>query len=214
MKNEDEEIQKEVIDTIAATVGYGIAAIPVVGGALSTIYFDVKGKIRFKRIEKFYKELAIEVEKIQDQISDIDNFDQEAVAVIIEEINEKIEKEYDEKKIEFIKNYFKNTLINPIDKNNFDERRFLLNTLSKMSLLECDIMTFLKEKKSQTKVENIKLGEIDQNIIIGAIDRLKNYGFLNSIRKVTSYGKDERLGVMVKLNEFGEKFIMFCLEDI
>lgn len=212
-EKENTEIEKEVIDTISSTVAYGIAAIPVVGGSLSAIYFDIKGRIRFKRIEKFYRDLAKEVNEIKDQIPTIDNFGKEEIAAIIEEINEKVEKEHSEKKIKYIKNYFKNSLVDPVTKDNFDERRFFLDVLSEMTLLECDILLFLNEHSDErVGINKIESENADRYAIRGAIGRLVNYGFVISIRRGITFGGNDTAGTEAKINDFGKRFLEFCLK--
>jgi len=207
------EIKSKVIDTMSSITAYGIAAIPYIGGPLSAIYFDIKGRVRFRRIENFYKDLAKEVEVIQDQIPDIDNFGKEEMAAIIEEVNEKVEREHCEKKIQYIKNYFKNSLVNPVTKDNFDERRFFLDVLSEMTLLECDILLFLNEHRDEdVDINGLKSEDADKYAVRGAIGRLVNYGFIISIRKGLTFGGDTILGTGAKINDFGKKFLEFCLK--
>jgi len=76
-------------------------AIPYVGAPLSAIYFGVKQERRFKRIESFYTELAEEINEIRDQIVSVDRQNKEALAAILEELNEKVETEPLEEKREF-----------------------------------------------------------------------------------------------------------------
>lgn len=215
-KNDKEDNhQKEVLDVISSTVFSGISEIPGVGSFISSMYFDYKSRVRFRRLKKYYKELSYEVKQIIDRLATEDKYDKEAITAIIEEINEKVEREYKEEKIKYLKNYFKNTLIDPINKENFDERRFFLDTLSVMTTLECDIMVlFIENNNKKIEAKNIKSKEVDSNNIIGAIERLRNYGFLNSETKSISFGKDESLGKIVNLNEFGLKFFNFCIEDV
>ena len=101
----------------------GIQAIPYVGSSLSALYFGAKQERRFKRLETFYQEVAQEVRALKDRIALPEEHDKEALAAIIEELNEKIEREQVREKREFFKAYLKNTLIYPI-KGNYEERRF------------------------------------------------------------------------------------------
>ena len=76
----------------------GLKLIPGVGGALSGLYYGRKQEIRFKRIEKFYQELSMQLKDIESKLLPIEKHDQETLLALIEEINEKIEHEHREEK--------------------------------------------------------------------------------------------------------------------
>ena len=65
----------------------------------------------------------------------------------MEELNESVEKECRLEKI----NFFKNTLKDPVDKTNFDERQYFLNILGSMTLLESSILKFLVNIEKRSK---------------------------------------------------------------
>jgi hypothetical protein len=67
--------------------------LPVVGGALTTIYFGRKQEIRFKRLEQFYVQVSDELKKIQDRLRPIEEHDEELLLSIMEKLNERIEGE-------------------------------------------------------------------------------------------------------------------------
>ncbi len=71
----------------------GLQAMPYVGGSLATLYFGAKQTRRFKRLETFYQEVAQEIRALKDRMASPDEHDKEALAAIIEELNEKIEHE-------------------------------------------------------------------------------------------------------------------------
>ena len=190
----------------------GIQAIPYVGSSLVTLYFGAKQKRRFKRLETFYQEVAQEMQTLKGKIASPEEHDKEALVAIIEELNEKIEREQIKEKQEFFKIYLKNTLIYPV-KGNYEERRFFLDILSSMSLLECDILGFLYKQNQLLKVRNIQKPCVDQYAIVGIIGRLKSYGFLISRQSSFSIGSrvDNALNETVKVSDFGRRFFEFCL---
>ena len=191
-----------------------IQAIPYVGSSIATLYFGYKQEIRFKRLENFYKELAIEIEGIKEKIISINRQDKDSFLFIMEELNERIEKEYRLEKIIFFKNYFKNTLKDPVTKINFDERQYFLNILESMTLLESSILKFLINIENvPTEIMNIEFNGTDQYVIIGAVEKLKSYGFLESqtISVMIGTGQDNRLREKVRLSDFGIKFYKFCI---
>ena len=192
----------------------GIQAIPYVGSSLVTLYFEAKRERRFKRLETFYQEVAQEVGALSGRIPSPEEHDKEALAAIIEELNEKIERELVREKREFFKAYFKNTLIYPV-KGNHEERRFFLDTLGSMSLLECEILGSLYNRNQPLIVGNVQKPSVDQYAIVGAIGRLKSFGFLVSGQANFSIGGDvdNTLNETVKVNRFGRRFCEFCLRS-
>jgi len=191
----------------------GIQAIPYVGSSLATLYFGRKQELRFKRLETFYKEFAEEVGDLKDRIASPEAHDKEALAAIIEELNEKIEREQVQEKREFLKAYLKNTLIHPV-KGNYDERRFFLDTLGAMNLLECELLIDLYSNIEPVRVKAIQKPSTDQYAIVGAIGRLKAYGFLVSALPIPAvYGgtTTDFLDELVNISNYGQRFCEFCL---
>ena len=191
----------------------GIQAIPYVGSSLATLYFGRKQELRFKRLETFYKEIAEEVDDLKDRIAPPEAHDKEAFSAIFEELNEKIEREQVQKKREFLKAYLKNTLIYPIKGNNYDERHFFLDTLGSMNLLECELLGYLYKKTEPVGVGALQKSGVDQYAIVGAVGRLKTYGFLVSGQVSINIGggEDNILLEKVKVSDFGRRFCEFCL---
>jgi hypothetical protein len=190
----------------------GMQLIPYVGGSLSSLYFGAKQEKRFKRLESFYQEIASEIEKIQDSISSVDKQDPVALEAIIESLHEKVEAEPTLEKREFFKNYFKNTLKFPVA-GNFDERKYFLDALSEMTLLECELLAFINSQPNSIQVDNIQKQGTDQYAVVGAVGRLKSRGFLTATPGsfAVGGGADNSLQEMVSVSSFGKLFIAFCL---
>jgi len=212
MCNKDDKnlSEKEKRDLV---IEAGMQAIPWVGGSLATLYFGSKQERQFKRLKSFYEEVAEEINNIKDQITDIDNQDQEALIAILEELNEKVEREQIEEKRNYLKIYLENTLINPINKGNYDERKYFLDILSLMSLLECEILSLLYNKNKSVQIRNINKFGVQKYAIVGAVGRLKTYGFLSSSQSSFAIGggQDNVLNENVKVSSFGCCFCNFCL---
>lgn len=214
MKKDSDEINITSKEKTMLGIQAAIQAIPYVGSSIATLYFGYKQEIRFKRLENFYKELAIEIEGIKEKIISIDRQDKDSFLFILEELNEKVEKEYRLEKIIFFKNYFKNTLKDPVTKINFDKRQYFLNIIESMTLSESSILKFLINSENEpTEIINIEFNGIDQYLIIGAVEKLKSYGFLESqtISVMIGTGQDNRLREKVRLSDFGIKFYEFCI---
>lgn len=191
----------------------GIQAIPYVGSSLATLYFGAKQERRFKRLESFYSEIAGEISAISGQIASIEEQNAGALAAILEDLHEKVETEPTEEKRQFFKNYFKNTLRQPIT-TNFDKRKYYLDTLAEMTFLECEMLSFLCTQSGPTAVGGIQKPNTDQYAIVGAINRLKSYGFLMAFQGsfVIGGGMDNVLHERVQVSTFGKEFRDFCLE--
>ena len=188
-----------------------VQAIPWVGGPISVLYFDRKQERRFKRLEAFYNELKDELLAMKDQITSIDEQNKEALVAIIEIINEKVEAEPLQEKRQFFLNYFKNTLLYPIT-TNFDERKYFLDTLAAMTILECGILSSLFTISGFISIGDIERKNIDQYAIMGAINRLKSYGFLKSYQGTFDTSSDTVFKENVQVSTFGKEFHVFCLE--
>jgi hypothetical protein len=195
-------------------INAGMQYIPYVGSALATFYFGRKHKLRFKRLETFYKEIAEEVEDLKDKIAPPEAHDKEAFSAIFEELNEKIEREQAQEKRDFLKAYLKNTLIHPVKGSNYDERRFFLDVLGAMSLLECELLGYLYKKTESVRVGTLQKSGVDQYAIVGAVGRLKTYGFLASGQEGINIGgrEDNIFLERVKVSDFGKRFCEFCLK--
>jgi hypothetical protein len=190
----------------------GMQLVPYVGGPLSSLYFGAKQEKRFKRLESFYQEIAAEMETMKDSISSIDQQDPVALEAIIESLHEKVEAEPTLEKRELFKNYFKNTLKSPVA-GNFDERKYFLDALAEMTLLECELLAFINSQSSPIQVGNIQKPGTDKYAIVGAIGRMKSRGFLTATQGsfAVGGGADKSLQEIVAASTFGKSFIKFCL---
>lgn len=209
MSNSNNETKLSSTEKRDVVIQAALQMIPYVGSSLATLYFGAKQERRFTRLETFYREVAQEAQALKGKIASVQEHDEEALAAIIEELNENVEREHVEKKRFFLKCYLKNTLIYPI-KNNYDERLFFLDTLGTMTLLECELLIDLHRQKQLVKVESLEKLGANQYAIVGAINRLKSYGFLKS-GSPTWDGIGDPLKETVELSHFGRRFCEFCL---
>ena len=201
-------------EKIEITIQSGLELIPYVGGALSSVYFATKQEKRFKRLESFYQQFAVQVEQSQHKLLPIEVHDPEALTALLEELNEEVECEHTAQKRAYFRKYLLSTLISPTDDKNFDERRFFLDALSKMTLLECGLLIYLHQKKNPVKTGNINIPNVSQYAIIGALGRLKMYGLIRATVAAFSIGdgSDNALDELVSLSDFGIRFIHYSLE--
>ncbi|MCM3628791.1 hypothetical protein M3194_15715 [Paenibacillus glycanilyticus] len=190
----------------------GLQLIPYVGGSLSTLYFDTKQEKRFKRLESFYNEFSRYVNESGAFIPQIEEHNKESIVALIEELNEKVEREHTQIKREYFRNYLLTTLTNS-EADKFDEQKFFLNALSDMTMLECELLMFLNTQLKGAMIGTIKKNGIEQYAIVGAIGRLKAYGFIYTIYGQISFGNnnDDSLTDRVFMTPFGQRFISYCL---
>ena len=190
----------------------GMQLVPYVGGPMASLCFGSKQEKRLKRLESFYQELAQEVGAMRDSIGTIEQQNPRELEALMESLHEKVEVEPTSEKREFFKNYFKNTLKQPVS-SNYDERKYFLETLNEMSLLECTLLAYIKYQIQQTKVRAINILGVDQYAIVGAIGRLKSRGFLTAGQGSFSIGggADNSLEELVAISPFGISFYAFCL---
>jgi len=189
----------------------GMQLIPYVGGSLCTAYFGFKQEKRFKRIESFYAELANELKDIKDAIPSIDKQNGPALEAIVDSLHEKVEAEPTDEKRAYFRRYLKSTLKNPVT-TDFDERKFFLNSLDEMTLLECELLAFLT-KNGPTQVGTLSKPGVEQYAIVGAIGRLKSRGFVATTQNSFAIGggADNSLQEIASVSAFGAKFHAFCI---
>jgi hypothetical protein len=190
MSKSTKDDKLSIYDMRDSIIQAGIQIIPLIGSPLASIYFGIKQERRFKRLENFYLELHQEIKGLEEKLAPLEEHDEEALIAIIEEIHEKVEREHVREKINFFKTYFKNTLYLPVKENNFDERRFFLDTLASMTFLESKVLAFLFSQNQLIRIGSIRINNIDQYAIVGAINRLRSYGFLITAQGAFALGGD------------------------
>jgi len=214
MNDDVKDNEKDVPITIDIVAQTAISLIPYVGSPIAAAYASVKNEKRFKRVETFYQELYSDVEAMKDKIKPFEEHDEEALVAIIEKLNDKVEQEHVQDKRDYFKKFFTNTLLDPMQKMNYDERTFFLETLSTMSILECEVLKLVSGQNDFTQVGSINKPGTQQYAIVGAINRLKSYGFLMTGQGSMTIGggSDNSLTELVKVSDFGKSFISFSLQ--
>ena len=200
-------------DKIELAVEASMQMIPVVGGPLATLYFGNKEEKRFKRIEAFYKEIACELQGVQDKIKNIDEHDSEELSAIIEELNEKVEVEHIRLKVELYKTYFKKTMILPIN-NNYSERKLFLDIIAQLTPLQIELIIFLVQQNTEVIARTITKEGVEQYIILGCISQLKILGLVESeLSNITFSTEGNAINESIRISELGVKFHKFCISQ-
>lgn len=186
----------------------GLNAIPYIGGSLATLYYGTKNEKRFKRLEKFYKEVKEELEKNPIDISGFSSNENEELENIITDLNDRVEKEIREEKRKYLRNFFISIIENQI-RNDFDERKTFLEILDKMSVLECELLNFLSKQQEPVQIRNLTGADI--YALYGAVNKLISYGFLETRRGsfIMNGMQDEKLDDLIFTSTYGKRFIEY-----
>ena len=97
----------------------------------------------------------------------------------------------------------KNILTDPVNSSNYDKRKTFLDIIEHISIIELEILVFLyKNFGVTTQVKNISKPGVNQYAIVGAINKLKSYGFLRTAQGSFSIGgnNDNLLEEIVSVN--------------
>ncbi len=208
------ESKLTVRDNIENIVEAGINAIPVVGGSLGTLYFGRKQEKRFKRIEKFYKLLKNDFESIQSKVPEtLEKLDHNSLIGIIEEINENVEKDYLESKLDYFKNCFYNSLINQ-DSDSYGKRKYFVETLGKLTGVDIQIIHNLYQAaKDHGYTPELESEHENNSEFIGALEKLKSYGLVNSkLNGTLEPGINWAEITLYTISDFGREFVEYCLK--
>ncbi len=187
-----------------------IQAVPYIGGSLATLYFGRKQERRFRRLERFYKELQEEIRFLKD-IPDITSHNPHELSAILEELHEKIEAEHLEKKRSLYKNYFKKTIKYPVS-GNFDERKLYLDILGGLTPLQIELLRYLSQQTKMVKDNSFTKPGVDSAVIKGSVGQLKNLGLIQGYTdSIVISGSKGAIYENIGLSEFGRKFHDFCI---
>ncbi|WP_035053090.1 hypothetical protein [Carnobacterium pleistocenium] len=212
MDNDEKLSWKDRRDLI---IEAGIGSIPTVGGALQTLYFGAKNEKRFKRVERFYEEISIEIGSMKEKlpvIHETENAD-EAIS-ILESINDEVEKASSQSKIDNYKKAFKNVLFR-FNNDSFDEEKYFIRLLPDLTELELNIL-FSSNKNEHKKVVDgdfYKKDKSNINIVTGNINRLSDFGLLDLVfGTLLSGGQGAYIDQSFAVSDLGSKFVSFIFE--
>ena len=189
-----------------------VQLLPYIGGSLSTLYFGNKQRIRFERLESFYKELVEELEKVKSSIASIDKHSEEELIALIEEVNDRVENERINSKRKYYKNLFKNSLIHPV-RNNFNERKYFVDLISQLTELHFQIISKIVLAQKKIEINEFSIPGVDRTLIKGFIQQLNNYGILEcEITKISVIEGNSGIQnfEIVWPTELGRKFHYYC----
>ncbi|MDB8553245.1 hypothetical protein [Turicibacter sanguinis] len=193
--------------------------LPGVGGVLASLYFGTKQAKEFARLERFYHELAAELETLKEYILKVEEQCSDEYISLIEKLNDKVEKEHQEVKIIAYKNFMKQLLFTKTTSQNYDERKVYLELLDTLTLLDIETLIFLYKNRNEDQRSKrlIKVGELNRAntlkyAIVGSIYKLKINGLIEAYTYDLTEGADNSLNECVCVSDYGVNFIKFCLE--
>lgn len=194
----------------------GLQLVPFAGGSLATLYFGSKQTKQFNRIESFYAELAEKVNALGSEPTPLNEQQQEELTDLIDEVNEKVEREASEQKRKYLQNFLLHSLNTP-DSRDFDTKKFFLDALGTCNELDLEILAALSNNpiNQLSIVGSISKPGVEQYAIVGSIGRLKNLGFISAITQQVSIGlnEDNALSDAVGITPFGKQFVEYCMQE-
>ena len=166
-------------------------------------------------IENFYAELANDLQKQSERIANLENQYQNGLVSLIEQLNNKVEKEHQYYKVQLYKTYMKKLLFNLVTEQNYDQRKTFLEILDSLSFLELETLIFLYKKQNMgpIPVKNFGNPDVSQYAIVGAVSKLKMNGLVKAVTKNLVFGGDNSLEEMVSVTDYGLEFINFCIVE-
>ena len=234
-ENETEEIENIVSQlTTSENRDHGrnvilaaISGIPVAGGPLSTLLSDNLPNWKQERLVKFIAELKLEMQRLQDSISE-DYVSSEDFALLFEETFLRVLRTKSDLKLDSYKaiivNACTNTSIEEMEKEYFLN---LVNSLQEIHLL---IISLFWNRENFGQVYNssppanmyagglmqvinsyMRPLNIDENLIKSAIRDLDNMGILSNVHQAlgTTMTGAGALDLSAHISPFGRKFIGF-----
>lgn len=191
-----------------------------IGSALAVLYFEGKNERRFMRIESFYKSVADDVEALGEQFGEVvrqaaKTSDPERLASLVEELNDRVEAEAIEEKRLYYRRYFENALLTTITEANYEERRLVLDVLSRLTPLQLKIVSQIARDNRWIDPKQIEVEGTRPEIVEGAVGLLKSYGVLEELlRSMTVIeGRGLENQSEVHLSGFGYRLHALCIEE-
>ena len=195
----------------------GLNLLPYVGGGLAALYTSNRDKKKFQRIESFYEETSAKINQMDQSLKELlkeQTHDNDSIISLIEQVNEKIEKENRDIKKQCLQKFLINSLLNSTTEETLDQREYFLDALSNLTIFEIELISLLYREDRIINMNDIGMhNNEDRYAVLGFVNRVRNYGFLELyIGGEFHVGAvDNSLNDNVKISEFGKRFVTFCL---
>lgn len=194
---------------INSVIDASMQLVPVVGPSISALYFGHKQERRFKRIESFYKEIAVEIDRLKTMIPDISYHDPDSLRTILENLHDKIETEHVESKKTLYKSYFLKTMLTPVTTRNYDQRMTFLSTLERLTDTQIIIFAFLNNQSTPVIDKAITIDGVSDGLVQGSIAQLKLLGLVDAKLHGIVIGTNSSINEEVQVSRFGKEFHRF-----
>lgn len=199
------------------TIQSGLQLLPFVGPSISSAYFGYKQEIRFKRIEEFYKELAVKIGTLgeDNELIEVNEENKDEIISMVERMNDEIEKQSQQSKKQFFINYF----VNYMDKNKRDIHHFRDLYFQMLKELNYSHLMKLKDLYNDGPSNGISL-TFDH--FRASAYSLMNYGLIKQEEAQTPQRPGDSYfpnpyriyeGVEFSISNLGRGFHDFCLRD-
>lgn len=189
-----------------------VQAIPHVGGPIATLYFGNKSKKQFQRLKNFYEKLSKDLDEVKSSISPISEHSQDELVDLIEEIHDKIENERVKSKRKYYRNLYKKSLIHPVETDNFNERKYFIDIISRLSEPHFKILTHIFKKRVKISVNSINIDGIEESLKKGFVQQLENYGLISlELENIQGFSNQISINKKTSITKLGSSFHYFCL---
>lgn len=194
----------------------GVSSLPYVGGAISSIYSSIKAEKETQRIDKFFEVISDELERLDDELTKVlksATHDDEYLAMLIEKICRKVEREAREIKRQKFKTLFINSLLNGVNSLSYNFLDFFTESLDSLNEIDIEILILLYNENKIIPVSAINHKQFNEPyFILASVNKLRNFGFVESFTGEFHVGaKDNSLHQNVKISNLGKDFSQFCL---
>ncbi len=212
-----------VYDELKEAVEVLLKGIPVIGGSLAYLIHTTLPNLWQKRVSDFLHEIAVEVEKVKDNV-DKSIIEREEFSYIFEKTIRSVMQNYQKEKIECFKAILIHSLI-PTDIKT-EEKEFFLNLVNEMTVTHIKILHLLYDpdafnKKQGNRIKNGGIGsrmqifsscfpELTEPLLRTALSDLDSKGLtrVGPALNITISGTDiSKLTNLI--TDFGKKFINF-----
>jgi len=191
-----------------------VQAVPYVGSSIATLYFGRKSKQQIERLKDFYHKLNNDIEDVKSSISSVSEHSEDELINLIDEIHERIETERIDNKKRYYRNLYKNSLIHPVKKDNFNERKYFADIISRLSEPHFKIISMLIDTRVKTPVSEIELNGAKDSLIKGFVQQLENYGLISlEVENIQGFPSGIQINRQAIITELGQSFHYFCLKD-
>lgn len=237
MDNEDKKdmLTKEVKEIIKSTpigehvfniFAAALASVPI-GASFTSLLKEYIPDARFKRIDRFARQVAEDLKRLSDKI-DVDYITKDEFAYMFEQSFRGVAQNYQEEKIEA----FRAILLNSAIRKDViqEEKEFFLSLVNNLSVVHIRILKFLANPEGYISEQGINrdsiqggfrdifrtlMPELETMIVKSAFGDLYQLGLIGTDKTIfgttTSASGLQLVGDGRRVEDLGRRFIEFCI---